>query len=79
MSHEFINTFGTTKLFLERCGNTYANLPRKGVKGTTQTTAGDAWQQSVTLPKDLQKLSIEKSLTTGKLIPSLVVEPSTVS
>ena len=75
----FISIFGTIKLSVEPYGNTYANPLRKGVKGITQKTAEAAWQQSVILPKDLQKLSIEKSPAIGKLIPSLAAEPSTVS
>lgn len=75
----FISIFGTIKLSVEPFGNTYANPLRKGVKGIIQKTAEVAWQQSVILPKDLQKLSIEKSPAIGKLIPSLAAEPSTVS
>ncbi len=39
----------------------------------------DGWPQNILLPKGLQNLSTEKSLATGKLIPSWVAEPSTVS
>ncbi len=77
--NSFINMYGTIKLSVAPYGNTFGNQRRKDVRDTTQKTVVVDWLISDILPKDPLQLSTEKSQVTGKLIPSLAAEPSTVS